>query len=93
MSMLSEDDVAALLEARHADPFAVPGTHADVDGDLWVRGRAQRRAARHCRRQFYGGSNLGNGAPARHRADRWSRPPTIDTLGGATVATLFLVPE
>ena len=35
--MLSEDDLAALLEARHPDPFSVLGMHADADGDLWVR--------------------------------------------------------
>ena len=34
--MLSEDDLAALLEARHPDPFSVLGMHADADGDLWV---------------------------------------------------------
>jgi 1,4-alpha-glucan branching enzyme len=35
--MLTEDEVAALIEARHADPFAVLGMHPDADGDLWVR--------------------------------------------------------
>jgi 1,4-alpha-glucan branching enzyme len=35
--MLSDDDLAALIEARHPDPFAVLGQHADADGDLWVR--------------------------------------------------------
>ena len=29
--------VQALLEARHPDPFAVLGMHADAYGDLWVR--------------------------------------------------------
>ena len=37
VSLLSEDDLAALLEARHPDPFSVLGMHADADGDLWVR--------------------------------------------------------
>jgi 1,4-alpha-glucan branching enzyme len=35
--MLAEDDIAALLDARHADPFAVLGLHADAGGALWVR--------------------------------------------------------
>ena len=34
--MLKEQDLTALLEARHPDPFAVLGMHADADGDLWV---------------------------------------------------------
>ncbi len=34
---LAEADVAALVEARHADPFAVLGLHADAQGTLWVR--------------------------------------------------------
>ncbi len=35
--MLSEQDLNLLLQARHPDPFAVLGMHADSDGDLWVR--------------------------------------------------------
>jgi 1,4-alpha-glucan branching enzyme len=35
--MLSEPDVYALVNARHADPFAVLGMHQDADGGLWVR--------------------------------------------------------
>jgi 1,4-alpha-glucan branching enzyme len=35
--MLNDADVHALLEARHPDPFAVLGMHADADGALWVR--------------------------------------------------------
>jgi 1,4-alpha-glucan branching enzyme len=35
--MLADADVAALAEARHGDPFAVLGLHADVSGKLWVR--------------------------------------------------------
>ena len=35
--MLSDDDIHALVQARHADPFAVLGLHADADGDLWLR--------------------------------------------------------
>jgi 1,4-alpha-glucan branching enzyme len=35
--MLNDADVAALVEARHADPFAVLGLHADEAGTLWVR--------------------------------------------------------
>ena len=35
--MLDPGAVAALLAARHADPFAVLGLHADADGALWLR--------------------------------------------------------
>ncbi|MFP5398837.1 MAG: 1,4-alpha-glucan branching protein GlgB [Gammaproteobacteria bacterium] len=35
--MLNDDDVRALVEARHADPFAVLGLHADARGTLWLR--------------------------------------------------------
>ena len=35
--MLSDVDVEALLGARHPDPFAVLGMHADAEGLLWVR--------------------------------------------------------
>ena len=35
--MLDAHDVAALLAARHADPFAVLGLHADDSGRLWLR--------------------------------------------------------
>lgn len=35
--MLADADVAALAEARHVDPFAVLGLHADPDGRLWLR--------------------------------------------------------
>ncbi len=35
--MLPDSDLQALLQARHPDPFAVLGMHADADGDLWVR--------------------------------------------------------
>ncbi len=35
--MLKASDVAALLAARHADPFAVLGLHADETGRLWLR--------------------------------------------------------
>jgi 1,4-alpha-glucan branching enzyme len=35
--MLTDADLQALLEARHADPFAVLGMHGDADGRLWVR--------------------------------------------------------
>ena len=35
--MLADDQVQALLAARHTDPFAVLGMHVDVQGDLWVR--------------------------------------------------------
>ncbi|HET9820906.1 MAG TPA: 1,4-alpha-glucan branching protein GlgB [Burkholderiaceae bacterium] len=35
--MLDDTDVAALAEARHGDPCAVLGLHADAHGRLWVR--------------------------------------------------------
>ena len=35
--MLKPNDAAALLAARHADPFAVLGLHADDAGRLWLR--------------------------------------------------------
>ena len=35
--MLGQGDIAALLEARHPDPFAVLGLHADDAGKLWIR--------------------------------------------------------
>ena len=34
--MLSDDDLSALVRARHHDPFAVLGMHADPQGKLWV---------------------------------------------------------
>src|SRR3954468_3340801 len=34
--MLSDDDLSALVRARHPDPFAVLGMHADPQGRLWV---------------------------------------------------------
>ncbi len=35
--MPTKNDIAALLAARHADPFGVLGMHADAAGKLWVR--------------------------------------------------------
>lgn len=35
--MLDDADVAALAEARHDDPCAVLGLHADAGGKLWLR--------------------------------------------------------
>lgn len=35
--MLDTGDIEDLLAARHADPFAVLGLHADADGRLWLR--------------------------------------------------------
>jgi 1,4-alpha-glucan branching enzyme len=35
--MIADADLAALLGARHADPFAVLGMHTGADGALWVR--------------------------------------------------------
>ncbi len=35
--MLADADLDLLLAARHPDPFAVLGMHADADEDLWVR--------------------------------------------------------
>jgi 1,4-alpha-glucan branching enzyme len=35
--VLSDADVLALTQARHGDPFAVLGLHADATGKLWCR--------------------------------------------------------
>jgi 1,4-alpha-glucan branching enzyme len=35
--VLSDADAHALAQARHGDPFAVLGMHADANGKLWVR--------------------------------------------------------
>ncbi len=35
--MLRKSAVRALVAARHADPFAVLGLHADAEGALWIR--------------------------------------------------------
>ena len=35
--MLPDADVQALADARHGDPFAVLGLHADAGGRLWAR--------------------------------------------------------
>ena len=35
--MLHDNDIAALLAARHPDPFSVLGLHTDEAGKLWVR--------------------------------------------------------
>ncbi|TDP63107.1 1,4-alpha-glucan branching protein GlgB [Roseateles toxinivorans] len=35
--MLASDELNALLQARHADPFAVLGLHAEADGRMWLR--------------------------------------------------------
>jgi len=35
--MLDAEQVSALLEARHSDPFAALGLHADATGRLWLR--------------------------------------------------------
>ena len=35
--MLSDNEVHALLQARHSDPFASLGLHADAQGALWIR--------------------------------------------------------
>ena len=35
--MLAAADVEALVQGRHADPFAVLGMHADASGALWMR--------------------------------------------------------
>ncbi len=35
--MLAKDDIAALLAARHPDPFGALGLHADEAGKLWLR--------------------------------------------------------
>jgi 1,4-alpha-glucan branching enzyme len=42
--MLHDDDVHALVEARHPDPFAVLGMHAEADGSLCVRALLPRAA-------------------------------------------------
>lgn len=35
--MICDEDVQALVEARHADPFAMLGLHPDASGKLWLR--------------------------------------------------------
>jgi 1,4-alpha-glucan branching enzyme len=35
--VLEQSQVSALLEARHGDPFAALGLHADASGRLWLR--------------------------------------------------------
>ena len=49
--MLSDDDIAALAGARHADPFAVLGPHGSAAGAHAVRamlpGSTAREAADH----------------------------------------------
>ncbi len=35
--MLNTSELAALCEARHGDPFAVLGPHADAGGQVWLR--------------------------------------------------------
>ena len=35
--MLEQSTIDALLAARHPDPFAVLGLHADARGALWLR--------------------------------------------------------
>ena len=35
--MLSDTEVQTLVQARHGDPFALLGLHADADGALWIR--------------------------------------------------------
>jgi 1,4-alpha-glucan branching enzyme len=42
--MLSDAEVQALVQARHADPFAVLGLHADAEGALWIRALLPRAA-------------------------------------------------
>ena len=36
-SLLGDDDVCAICQGRHGDPFAVLGPHAGADGQPWVR--------------------------------------------------------
>ena len=36
-AMLSDEEVQALVQARHPDPFSVLGLHADAHGALWLR--------------------------------------------------------
>ena len=43
--MLSDKDLQALLDARHGDPFAALGMHADAAGALWVRALLPRATA------------------------------------------------
>jgi 1,4-alpha-glucan branching enzyme len=35
--MIAPVDAQSLIDARHSDPFAVLGLHADADGKLWLR--------------------------------------------------------
>jgi len=43
--MMSDDDVQALVQARHGDPFSRLGLHADADGVLWIRALLPRATA------------------------------------------------
>ena len=43
--MLSDEEVHALVHARHPDPFAVLGLHADAQGGLWLRALLPQAAA------------------------------------------------
>jgi 1,4-alpha-glucan branching enzyme len=43
--MMRDADALALIEARHADPFAVLGLHSDADGKWWVAAMLPRARA------------------------------------------------
>jgi 1,4-alpha-glucan branching enzyme len=42
--MLSDTEVRTLVQARHGDPFATLGLHADAQGSLWIRALLPRAA-------------------------------------------------
>ena len=46
--MLADLDVERICAARHADPFAVLGVHADAHGALWLRASCPARSRSSC---------------------------------------------
>ena len=73
--MLDPGAVAALLAARHADPFAVLGLHADAAGALWVRALLP------------GAEAVEVLDAASGKAVATLGPRSLDVSGGETVAT------
>lgn len=100
--MLHDADVAALVEARHPDPFAVLGLHADTARTLWLRAMlpgttavavVDAASSRCVAVLAYGGSNVGNGdaALAVEATPSHCRSHSI-VLTVSPLATLFLLP-